>query len=105
MAPAKMRITRCVCDHERSITPPALKKLWPVGGIPGTLLPPSKMVAGKCNSLEKFSDRQDQKSAAIDTAKEALNYRCDHPSSFTSDLRYVVSPGEEKMRKSRHDFC
>ena len=29
-------------------------------------------------------------------AKEALNYRQDRRSSFKSDPRWVVSPGEEK---------
>ena len=39
---------------------------------------------------------QEQKSAASVIAKEALNYRQDCHSSFKSDLRWVLSPGEEK---------
>ena len=46
------------------------------------------MIPGKCNSQEKLSHRmQEQKSAASVIAREALNYRQDHRSSFK--FKYV----------------
>ena len=39
---------------------------------------------------------QDQKSAARDIAKEALNYRQERQSSYKSDPLWLVSPVEGK---------